>query len=168
MPRYLSGSELLWSVGAISLARLAGPEDAPELDAGILRLALEGEDLAALGHPPDRVDAAAKAVVAIHGAIDRAEAALEQALRGVYALPLSPVDDQVKGLVRDLSLYHLHRSVIPEDVAKRAELARKDLAALGRGERRLSAAGAGASYSAGMPDYRDPAGPGFSPPEGWG
>lgn len=166
MPSYLTGLELL-SEGAATLARLAGPEDAPELDAAPMRAALEGADLVALGYPPDVVDAATQAVAVILAAIDRAEATLEQALRGVYALPLNPVDSQVKGLVRDLARYYLHRAGIPEDVAARAEQARQDLERLARRDSQLSAALEPAAGSAGMPAYTAPDSAAFPVPEGW-
>ncbi len=42
-------------------------------------------------------------------AIDRAEAALEAACRGRYALPLTRVDAETRGRLIDLAVYHLFR-----------------------------------------------------------
>lgn len=70
-------------------------------------------------------------------ACDRAAAEVQAALAGRYALPLAQVPDLLRWLARDLAHYHLHLSE-PADVTKdRAKEARRQLAAIQRGEMAL-------------------------------
>ncbi len=69
-------------------------------------------------------------------AIDRADAEIDAYLGSRYALPLSPVPDQVKGLSMDMALYHLYsrRSVAPPVRRQKYEAALSFLKLIAAGE----------------------------------
>jgi phage gp36-like protein len=69
-------------------------------------------------------------------AINRAEAEIDAYLGSRYALPLTPVPDQVKGLSIDMALYHLYsrRSVAPPIRRQKYEAALSLLKQIAAGE----------------------------------
>lgn len=69
-------------------------------------------------------------------AIDRADAEIDAYLGSRYALPLTPVPDQVKGLSIDMALYHLYsrRSVAPPVRRQKYEAALSLLQQIAAGE----------------------------------
>jgi len=75
-------------------------------------------------------------------AIDRADAEIDAYLGSRYALPLSPVPDQVKGLSMDMALYHLYsrRSVAPPVRRQKYEAALSFLKQIAAGEAVLAGA----------------------------
>lgn len=75
-------------------------------------------------------------------AVNRADAEIDAYLGSRYALPLTPVPDQVKGLSMDMALYHLYsrRSVAPQVRRQKYEAAVSFLKQVAAGEAVLEGA----------------------------
>ena len=75
-------------------------------------------------------------------AVNRADAEIDAYLGSRYALPLTPVPDQVKGLSIDMALYHLYsrRSVAPQVRRQKYEAAVSFLKQVAAGEAVLEGA----------------------------
>lgn len=75
----------------------------------------------------------------IDRALIDADAEIEAALRGRYALPMQPVPDLVARIACDLARYALHADRPTEIVKERAEVARQLLTQIAAGKRALDA-----------------------------
>jgi len=75
---------------------------------------------------------------------------------GGYLLPMSPVPDLVRKIACDVARYYLHKDAATDQVRKSFEDAMKQLAAITRGDIKLSAASVATPGSGGDPIYEAP------------